>query len=98
MGEYDDFVVGLIIGLIAGIPIGVGLCWFAAQSLFGSQSSQGPVASQESHAPVNTYQNLEEWELIRDSSGRLVGAKIHRKASEQNDLTEAEETVSREED
>lgn len=30
-----------------------------------------------------TYQNLEEWTLKRDYSGRLVGVGVHRKA-EQN--------------
>lgn len=30
--------------------------------------------------PKQVYTNLEEWEIVKDSDGRTLGMKVHRKA------------------
>lgn len=35
-----------------------------------------------SSLPLKTYQNVEEWEIKRDGSGRLQGITVHRDARE----------------
>jgi hypothetical protein len=54
------------------IVLGVGvLAYFVWQ-----QQSRQLVAS----PMLNSYQNAEEWEIVRDTTGRIAGITIHRDA------------------
>ena len=60
----------LLIGAIAGIIIAVGIL-----ALIKPRTDLPPAA-----APKTTYNNLEEWEFIKDGRGRVSGVKVHRHA------------------
>jgi len=57
----------LFIGLLVGIPLGIGLLWFISQST-------------SSIATPKTYSNLEEWDIVKDERDRVIGLKVKREA------------------
>jgi len=61
----------LLIGLCLGIPVGI--------IMF---SILKPAASAATGSPRSTYNNLEEWELIRDERGLAVGVRAKRHAEQ----------------
>lgn len=63
-----------IILLIAGIGISAALAFFILRPKVGSQV----------YKVVQTYENEETWEFLKDDNGRVTGVKIHRKAEQQN--------------
>lgn len=65
---WSAFVVGILVGLAIGIPAG----WFSAQLLLHS--------SEAGH--TTQYSNVEEWEIVKDESGRTRGIRVHRTAKE----------------
>jgi hypothetical protein len=66
----DNFEKAILV--IAGIAIGAVAVYFYMKS-----KTSLPV----SYA-VKTYSNIEEWEIVKDSDGRVRGVKVHRKAEE----------------
>ncbi len=71
--KYDGVILGAIIGIIV------------AGSLFLLLSRipiQSPRLFTASPRPKTTYKNTEEWEIIKNRSGRTTGVRVKRTASE----------------
>jgi hypothetical protein len=67
VGNFEKAIL-----VIAGIAIG------AVVTFFLTRPAPTPTASYA----VRTYSNVEEWEIAKDSDGRVRGVKVHRKAEE----------------
>lgn len=63
----------LLIGLAVGVPIG---------AIVVAYLLRNPVATARVMAPVQTYDNDEKWEFIRDKRGLTVGVKAKRHAEQ----------------
>jgi len=61
-----------IILLIVGIGFAVGVAFYFLRPKTGSTT----------YKVVQTYQNEETWEFLRDEEGRTTGVRIHRNAKE----------------
>ena len=61
-----------IILLIAGIGFAVGVAFYFLR----------PKTSVGTYQVVQTYENEETWEFLKDEDGRTTGVRIHRKAKE----------------
>jgi len=73
----EDWTLAFVIGLLVGIPVGIGLFWAFTQLKVGS-----PQTSAYQPAPKKTYTNTEEWEILKDERGRTRGIRVHRRAQE----------------
>jgi len=63
-----------IILFIAGIGFAVGIAFYFLRSKTSSQT----------YKVVQTYQNEETWNFIKDENGRVTGVTVHRKAEQQS--------------
>jgi hypothetical protein len=61
-----------IILLIAGIGFAVGVAFILLRPKTGATT----------YKVVQTYENEETWEFLKDEEGRTTGVRIHRKAKE----------------
>ena len=61
-----------IILLIVGIGFAVGIAFYLLR----------PKTSVGTYKVVQTYENEETWEFLKDEEGRTTGVRIHRKAKE----------------
>jgi len=61
-----------IILLIVGIGFAVGVAFYFLR----------PKTSTSTYKVVQTYENEETWEFLKDEEGRTTGVRIHRKAKE----------------
>ncbi len=61
-----------IILLIAGIGIAGAVAFFLLRSRTATQS----------YRVVQSYENEETWEFLKDDNGRVTGVRIHRKAEQ----------------
>lgn len=58
--------------LILGVSIGAVAVYFLTR----------PKVAVSAAYTVRSYNNLEEWEIIKDKDGRVKGVKVHRDAKE----------------
>ncbi len=68
--ELEDVLIGIIIGGIIAIPI------------FYLLTTSPPRITTFTSVPKITYKNTEEWEIIKNRSGRTTGVRVKRTASE----------------
>lgn len=61
-----------IILLIAGIGFAVGVAFYFLR----------PKTNTQTYKAVQSYQNEETWNFIKDENGRVTGVTVHRKATE----------------
>ena len=66
----DNFEKAILV--IAGLAIG------AVAVYFYMRSKVLPTASYT----LKTYNNVEEWEILKDNDGRVKGVRVHRDAKE----------------
>lgn len=70
--EREDFILGLIIGVIIAIPVAL---------ILSTPINQAPTVKY--FANKTYYENDEEWEIIKDpDTGRTKGVRVKRKAKE----------------
>jgi hypothetical protein len=72
MGDENSLAVGFLIGFAVGVCLG----WIVAHTFF---TAIQPKPATYNSKP-STYNNFEEWEIIKDESGRVKNVKVHRKA------------------
>jgi hypothetical protein len=59
--------------IVLGIALGVGLTFVLTR----------PKSLAQSYSVAKTYENIEEWEIIKDEdTGRVKGVRAHRSAKE----------------
>ncbi len=68
--ELEDVLIGIIIGGLIAIP------------LFYLLSRPPPRITTFASVPKITYKNTEEWEIIKNMSGRTTGVRVKRTSSE----------------
>jgi len=66
----DTFEKALL--LIAGIAVGAVVVFFLTR----------PKTTPTASYTVKEYNNLEEWEILKDNDGRVKGVRVHRNAKE----------------
>jgi len=72
----ENGAVVLVLG--AGMLIGGLFVWLILRSAAPAAATRRVV-----YAPVRTtYTNEEEWDIVRDERGRVVGVRAHRRAEE----------------
>jgi len=59
----------VLIGLLLGIPVGIGLWWWLT-------TQRVPLSLPK------TYSNLEEWQFMKDERDRIIGVTVKRTAEE----------------
>jgi hypothetical protein len=69
MAESDWLLTGIIIGVLIGIPLG-----YIILQIFKQKEALVWV-------PQRTYTNMEDWEFVKDSRGRVTGVHVKREAS-----------------
>jgi cell division protein FtsN len=69
MAESDWLLTGVIIGVLIGIPLG-----YIILQIFKQKEALVWV-------PQRTYTNMEDWEFVKDSRGRVTGVRVKREAS-----------------
>ena len=69
--ELEDVLIGIIIGGIIAIPLFYLL----------TRPPPSRIATMAS-VPKTTYRNIEEWEIVKNMSGRTTGVRVKRTASE----------------
>ena len=69
--ELEDLLLGIIIGGIIAIPI-----------FYLLTRPPPPRITTFTSVPKITYKNTEEWEIIKNRSGRTTGVRVKRTASE----------------
>jgi cell division protein FtsN len=69
MAESDWLLTGIIIGVLIGIPLG-----YIILQIFKQKEALVWV-------PQRTYTNMEDWEFVKDSRGRVTGVRVKREAS-----------------
>ncbi len=68
--DFEDVILGIIIGGIIAIPI------------FYLLTRPPPRITTFTFVPKITYKNTEEWEIIKNRSGRTTGVRVKRTSSE----------------
>lgn len=68
--ELEDVILGIIIGGLIAIP------------LFWLLTRPPPRITTFASVPKTVYNNSEEWQIIKDRSGRTTGVRVKRTASE----------------
>jgi hypothetical protein len=69
MADSDWLLTGVIIGVLIGVPLG-----YIILQIFRQKEALVWV-------PQRTYTNMEAWEFVKDSRGRVTGVRVKRQAS-----------------
>lgn len=67
LGNFEKILL-----VIAGISIGAIAVFFLTR----------PKVATSAAYTVRSYNNIEEWEIIKDDDGRVKGVRVHRDAKE----------------